>query len=98
MADALKPGQRLISNNNDTLTSPNGQFKLRMQKDGNLVLYDSKNTPLWASKTDGKDVEFCIMQDDGNLVLSLEESGKPAWDSKTDGNPGSFLVVQDDGN
>jgi hypothetical protein len=38
------------------------------------------------------------MQGDGNLVLSLEGSGKPVWDSGTAGNPGSFLVIQDDGN
>lgn len=53
---------------------------------------------LWALGADGLDVEFCVMQSDGNLVLYLEGSGRAVWASGTNGNPGSFLVVQDDGN
>jgi hypothetical protein len=69
-----------------------------MQNDGNLVLYNNLDAPLWATGTDGRDVEFCVMQDDGNLVLYLEGSQRPVWASNTFGNPGSFCVVQDDGN
>lgn len=43
MADALRPGQRLISDNNDTLMSNNGRFRLIMQNDGNLVLYEGNS-------------------------------------------------------
>jgi hypothetical protein len=96
MADTLRPDQRLVSNNQDSIISNSGQFKLVMQRDGNLVLYKG-NSPLWASGTDGLDVEFCVMQSDGNLVLYLEGSGRAVWASNT-GDPGSFLVVQDDGN
>lgn len=97
MADVLRPNQRLISDNNDSLTSNNGRFRFVMQNDGNLVLYEG-NSALWATGTDGQDVEFCIMQGDGNLVLYLQGSGRPVWASNTDGSPGSFLVMQDDGN
>jgi hypothetical protein len=97
MADTLRTDQRLISNNNDSLTSNNGRFRLVMQNDGNLVLYDG-NSVRWATGTNGRDVEFCIMQSDGNLVLYLEGSGSATWASNTNGNPGSYLVVQDDGN
>ena len=96
MADTLRPDQRLISNRQDSIVSNNGQFKLVMQSDGNLVLYKG-GSALWASGTDGLDVESCVMQNDGNLVLYLEGSGRAVWASNT-GDPGSFLVVQDDSN
>jgi len=37
----------------DSVTSPNGQFKLIMQGDGNLVEYGIGNQVLWASNTAG---------------------------------------------
>ena len=79
------------------LKSSNGQYRLTMQADGNLVLYDSQNQPLWASNTDGMAVQKCSMQNDGNLVLYLFD-GRPVWASNTDGKPGAFLWLQDDGN
>ena len=97
MADTLRPNERLISDRNDVRQSNNGRMQLKMQNDGNLVLYDRGN-PRWASETAGQDVEFCAMQNDGNLVLYLQGSGRPVWSSDTQGNPGSFLAVQDDGN
>jgi len=93
--DKLNPGEML--RRGEHLTSGNGQYRLIMQDDGNLVLYDASNRPLWASNTDGKAVEKCIMQEDGNLVLYLY-NGQPVWASNTDGKPGSFLVLQNDGN
>jgi hypothetical protein len=99
MSDRLSPGQRLVSNSSESIVSSDGRFKLVMQIDGNLVLYKLESgQALWATGTDGQDVEFCIMQSDGNLVLYLEGSGRPVWASNTAGNPDSFLVVQNDGN
>lgn len=47
-----------------------------MQNDGNFVLYCNANVfgcgdnqVLWSTGTNGQDVEFCVMQGDGNLVL-----------------------------
>ena len=33
------------------LLSPNGEYMLRMQGDGNLVVYKDRNTAVWSSKT-----------------------------------------------
>jgi hypothetical protein len=95
MSDRLNPGDQLTSD--QSLTSANSNFRLTMQDDGNLVLYNKDNAPLWSSKTDKSDVHRCIMQPDGNLVLYHVDKS-PAWASNTNGNPGSYVVMQDDGN
>lgn len=79
------------------LLSSNGRFKFVLQFDGNLVLYDnSTRSALWASWTNGRAVNKCVMQSDGNFVIY----GYPAaiWASNTGGNPGAYLIVQNDGN
>jgi hypothetical protein len=87
--NALAPGQSLMSGN--------GQYRLDMQHDGNLVLYrNSDGQALWASGTDGRAVSRVIMQDDGNFVIYGFPG--PLWASGTDGQGGAFLIVQDDGN
>ena len=93
--DRLNPGEMLREE--EHLTSVNHQYSLVMQRDGNLVLYDARRHPLWASNTNGQRVEKCIMQRDGNLVLYLR-NGQPVWASNTAGKPGSYLLVQNDGN
>ncbi len=88
----LKPGMNVIS--------PNTRYSLIMGNDGNLVLYDlSAGSPgkvLWSSGTAGQRVDYCIMQNDGNLVILGFPD--PIWSSQTYGHPGAFLQVQDDGN
>ncbi len=79
----------------ESLESPNGRFKLVLQADGNLVLYD-KDKALWSSGTNGKDAKKLVMQNDGNLVLYGPNG--PVWASNTSGNRGAYLVLQDDGN
>ncbi len=79
------------------LLSENGQFKLAMQVDGNLVLYrTSDNFAMWASGTNGQAANLCKMQEDGNLVI-YNQGGQPLWASVTDGNVGAYLQLQDDG-
>ena len=95
MTDRLNPGDTLQVD--ESLESPNGQFSLRLQEDGNLVLYGQGGQPLWASGTDGQEVATATMQDDGNLVL-YSAGGDAVWASNTVGNGGAYLVVQDDGN
>ncbi|MHB8907783.1 MAG: lectin [Syntrophales bacterium] len=95
-ADRLNPGELLKAE--DQITSANGQYRLIMQRDGNLVLYDdARRQLLWETNTQGQRVDRVIMQRDGNLVLYLH-SGQPVWASNTAGKPGSFLLVQNDGN
>lgn len=92
--DDMQPNEVLHSN--DYIRSPSGQFTLRYQEDGNLVLIDGDNRALWDSETFGKPEGTVVIQDDGNLVIY--HSGNPIWDSETFGNPGAWLFVQDDGN
>jgi Listeria-Bacteroides repeat domain (List_Bact_rpt) len=77
--------------------SPDSRYRLTLQKDGNLVIYDG-TTGVWASNTVGKGAIRLEMQaSDGNLVL-YDAAGKAVWDSNTAGNPGAFAQMQDDGN
>lgn len=66
-----------------------------LQKDGNLVVYDSKKRPIWQSRTVGK-ARKLVWQTDGNLVL-YNRKNRPVWSSKTAGR-GARLVIQSDGN
>jgi hypothetical protein len=78
------------------ILSCDGQFKLGMQTDGNLVLYQG-GVALWASNTAGTAADEAAFGADGNLVL-YTSSGSALWDSGTSGEGGSFLAVQTDGN
>jgi hypothetical protein len=88
----LASGAQLTAN--QSITSPNGQFSLTMQGDGNLVEYDGSNAA-WASNTSGTGY-FAVMQGDGNLVV-YDASADPEWASNTSGNPGAELVLSDTG-
>ena len=81
--------------NGQSIVDPNCRFRLTMQVDGNLVLYDI-NRPLWASNTVGVN-GFVVMQADGNLVM-YNWSGKPVWATGTWRFPGSHVAMQHDGN
>jgi len=88
--ESLRPGLSLFSNNM--------AYELRMQGDGNLVLYRMRDwKALWWSKTEGNVVSALTMQLDGNLVLYGVRG--PIWSSNAHGGPDvSYLVLQDDGN
>ncbi len=93
MAERLHAGEYLDLD--QSLWSTNGVYRLVLQADGNLVLYDDRGT-LWASDTEGQRVDTAIMQEDGNFVL--QAGARAVWASGTDGYPGARLMVQDDGN
>merc|ERR1711998_251166 len=92
------------------LISPNGEFKMLMQGDGNLVLYNADMQPLWATGTNGEYGTHCIFQKDGHFVLyKLTPEGNVSTDPAdcvfhTDifGDPetfhGGWCQMQDDGN
>jgi hypothetical protein len=88
----LQPGQSLA--NDTSLWSPNGRFRLTMQKDGNLVAYGPTGA-VWATGTNGPG-RYLVMQSDGNAVIYA--GGQALWWSGTHGLPGSRLVMQDDAN
>lgn len=77
------------------LTSPSGEFRLIMQTDGNVVLYDGDDNPLWSSGTQGNPESYLVMQGDGNLVVYTD--GQPIWASGTAAPAGATLTVHDDG-
>jgi hypothetical protein len=93
-ARVLRAGQSFQVNT--PLYSNDGVFRVVLQSDGNLVVYDDQNKALWASGTNGKAVSRCIMQTDGNLVIYGYNNA--IWASNTNGNRGAYLSMQDDGN
>jgi LysM repeat protein len=101
--DVLRAGESLGID--QKLTSSNGKYTLIMQGDGNLALYTESNTPVWATKTQGKGAVRASLQDDGNLVLYTKEEERrfrrdvavAVWASQTRGEK-VRLVLQDDRN
>ena len=80
----------------DQLVSPNGQFRLDMQGDGNLVVYGN-GLPIWNAGTFGHPGASATLQLDGRLVVH-EQDGTTLWTSGTTGaGQGSWLALQDDG-
>lgn len=85
---SLLPGQSLYT--------ANRFYELRLQEDGNLVLY-SPNRAIWASGTNGRKIDKLVVQGDGNVVL-YDASWKPIWSSTTSATDANRLVLQSDGN
>jgi hypothetical protein len=81
---------------NQSLSSPNGQYQLIMQTDGNLVEYGPGRQVIWNAMTDGNSGAYATMQSDGNFVV-YSAAGTALWNSHTDGNPGASLVLEDGG-
>ncbi|KAL5698539.1 hypothetical protein ACHQM5_029565 [Ranunculus cassubicifolius] len=76
----------------------NGAYRLTMQTDCNLVIYDNGN-PIWATNTAGRG-NGCsvVMRDNGDLALYLSNN-QPIWLSNTArGIAGYYLVLQSDRN
>lgn len=78
------------------LVSESLRYRLILQADGNLVLYNN-STAIWNSGTTGVREPVLILQADGNLVLYAKGS-KPVWNSGTVTGKHAVLRLQDDGN
>jgi hypothetical protein len=61
-----------------------GPYRVAMQNDGNLVVYDTYNRAVWASNTQhkGSPPHCLVMQDDGNLVI-YDANNHATWASGT---------------
>ena len=79
------------------LASSNGEYRLVMRADGNLVL-SWEGHPLWASNTAKHPGARLAMQADGDLIVY--QGNRPIWTSGTDrgGNALYYLSLQDNGN
>lgn len=53
-----------------------------MQKDGNLVIYNTNANPIWASNTDGNVGSRLSVQDDGNVVIYRSDETQ-VWATNT---------------
>lgn len=71
------------------------RIRMVMQTDGNLVVYNELDKPIWASMTFGQN-HRAIFQGDGNLVIHNGDD-RPIWASKTHGHEGAQLVLRADG-
>jgi hypothetical protein len=98
MVSQLSSGQTI--NVGAKLTSPGAKAELRLQQDGNLVLYAMPgNRAVWNTGI-RQGASSLIMQPDGNLVI-LNTSGRPIWSVTGLGAKiigGSMFSLQDDGN
>jgi hypothetical protein len=85
---------------NNGITSCGGKASLWHQSDGNVVVY-ANGTPLWSTKTTGKNTTTLAMQGDGNLVLYGSDctgANGSCWSSGTASHPGAAASIQDDCN
>ena len=90
-SEAIYPGQSLGT---DYL----GDYRLTLQLDGNLVLYNSKGNALWNTGTYGSNPSVLILQSNGDLVL-YGFNGKVLWSSNSYSTVSTtHLVMQSDGN
>lgn len=82
-------------NPGDSVTSPNGQFRLVLQGDGNLVEYGIGNAVLWASGTSNK--PGAIVKIGKNRAVDLLLGGKRVtrWSSAGTKQSTSFVLRGD---
>jgi len=81
-----------------SVTSPNGLYRLDMQTDGNLVLYDltgGNQVSLWSSGTSVSGAQF-ELQRSNNMVV-VDQSNATLWSSETIGRGAVELRIKDDG-
>jgi hypothetical protein len=84
------------SKSSTVLKSPNGQYRLIYQSDGNLVIYQEGNIAIWNTVTQGKASNSLKFQTDGNFVL-YGNSGA-IWNAGCQSKGGNYITLQDDGN
>ena len=90
--DTLATGRAMLPG--QFITSSNGRYRLIMQADGNLVMYDGW-TALWATYSIGPG-RRAVMQSDGNFVIYHGYDG--VWSTSTTGFRSSQLVIENNGN
>ncbi|MBV9594929.1 MAG: hypothetical protein JO147_14165, partial [Actinobacteria bacterium] len=90
--NVLRGGSTLT--NGQALHSPSDTYSLKMQSDGNLVLYGPTRA-IWATATTGHAGDFLVLQADGNLVL-YAANFSVLFAAGTHGRPDIALTLNDD--
>jgi hypothetical protein len=92
----LRAGQTLFAG--QSISSPDGQFHLDMQADGNLVVYMGAGTgfAVWNSGTQGSGAVGATMQADGNFVL-YAPANRAVWATGTVTNNATGVMTMTDG-
>lgn len=101
--DHLDRGQRLTAGQSiSRFVGVGSTATLRMQSDGNLVLYGSRHgrptQACWATNTVNRGL-YAIYQNDGNFVV-YDSRGRATWASNTVGSPsetGTTVNINDYG-
>eukprot|EP01022_Parablepharisma_sp_SALTPOND_P016837 TRINITY_DN2565_c0_g1_i1.p1 TRINITY_DN2565_c0_g1~~TRINITY_DN2565_c0_g1_i1.p1 ORF type:complete len:265 (-),score=13.20 TRINITY_DN2565_c0_g1_i1:229-1023(-) len=99
--NTLDEGQHMTDG--EYLQSQNGQYRAKMESDGNFVLYHIQTGhAMWSSGTAGKGTSpyKLIMQGNGNLAL-YDSTGQWYWSSRMSANRGAGgyqMVLEDNGN
>lgn len=78
------------------LASPNGNFRLLMGRDGDVLLLDRWQRTLWSTRTAGHSGARLVLDSTGNLAVRAT-SGKALWASRTHGRY-AVLQLHDSGN
>ena len=76
-------------------SSPNDQYFVVFQGDGNLVIYrknsSTSRTPCWSSGTNNCDASFCQLQSDGNIVI-YDKYNRPVWTADSYKSPAGLFI------
>jgi hypothetical protein len=91
---SIDTGQALAPD--QSVSSPDGQYRLVYQRDGDLVLYGPDRARVWSIETAGETAGRAIMEADGGFVV-YDADDSEVWTAGTDGHPGAYLVVENDG-
>lgn len=78
----------------DTVSSPSGEFIVRFNEVGDLVLDDQNGNVVWSAGVSGG--FRCFMQQDGNLIIR-NSAMNGLWTSYTSSSEGARLIVDDGG-
>ncbi len=70
----------------DSSTNQTDASCLKMQGDGNLVLYNAKGIALWSTKTDGNGFSMPQVQSDGNFIMHRNSDYATTWSTNTGGH------------
>ncbi|MFI9810558.1 beta-propeller fold lactonase family protein [Saccharothrix variisporea] len=93
--DRVVAGETLAAG--QSKTSPDGRYRLTMQTDGNLVLYNASGEAQWHTHTDGSGATRAVLQYDGNFVV-YGNGFDAKWHTNTWRTPADRFVVQNDSN